>query len=163
MIRLHALCHPGNIASARVLRTIDIPDDPAGIAVSADGKELFAAVWRENAGGGIIIYDLERGAIATRLPATQPRRITVTADGRWVVVSDSDNLRVIERSTRAMRSIALGPDAYGSGVACAPDSRTCYVATSRAREIVEVDIVAARVLRRFPAQQGVDGVAYVPR
>jgi DNA-binding beta-propeller fold protein YncE len=152
-----------DVASARLVRTIDIPDDPAGIAVSADGRELFAAVWRENTGGGIVIYDLERRAVAARLRATQPRRITVTADGRRVVVSDRNDVRVIERATRDVRSIALGHDAFGSGVACAPDSRTCYVALSQAGEIVEVDVVAARVLRRFPAQKGVDGVAYVPR
>ena len=152
-----------DVASARVTRTIGIPDDPAGIAVSADGKELFAAVWRENGGGGIAIYDLDKGVVATKLPATQPRRITVTADGKLVVASDRDDLRIIDRASREVRSVALGQNAGGSGVACAPDSRQCYVALSQAGEIVEVDVVAARVLRRFAAQKGADGLAYVAR
>jgi hypothetical protein len=62
-----------------------------------------------------------------------------------------------------VRSVALGSNAGGSGVACAPDSIRCYVALSQAGEIVEVDVGAARVLRRFAAQRGVDGVAYVAR
>jgi DNA-binding beta-propeller fold protein YncE len=152
-----------DVASAQVTKTLDIPDDPAGIAVSADGKELFAAVWRENAGGGITIYDLEKGAVAAKLPATQPRRLTVTADGKLVVASDRDHVRIIDRASRQVRSVALGQNAGGSGVACAPDSARCYVALSGAGEIVEVDVGAARVLRRFAAQKGADGLAYVPR
>src|SRR5687768_10529336 len=133
-----------DVPSARVTRTIDIPDDPAGIAVSADGKELYAAVWRENAGGGIAIYDLEKGIVAAKLPATQPRRLTVTADGKLVVASDRDHLRIIDRASRQVRSVAVGQNSGGSGVACSPDSARCYVALSQAGEIVEVDVSAAR-------------------
>ncbi|HYF11622.1 MAG TPA: YncE family protein [Actinomycetota bacterium] len=153
-----------DVADARVTRTIDkIPDDPAGIAASADGKELYAAVWRENVGGGIAIFDLDKGVLAAKLPATQPRRITVTPDGQLVVASDRDHLRIVDRASRRVRSVHLGENAGGSGVACSPDSTRCYVALSRAGAIVEVDVVAARVVRRFAAQRGVDGVAYVPR
>jgi DNA-binding beta-propeller fold protein YncE len=152
-----------DLAAARVTRTIDIPDDPAGIAVSADGKELYAAVWRENAGGGIAIFDLGKGVVSAKLPATQPRRMTVTADGKLVVVSDRDHLRIVDRATRQVRSVALGRNAGGSGVACSRDSTRCYVALSQAGEVVEVDVSAARVVRRFAAQRGVDGVDYVAR
>ena len=152
-----------DVASARLTRTIDIPDDPAGIAVSADGKELFAAVWRQKTGGGIAIFDLDKGIVAAKLPATQPRRLTVTADGKLVVASDRDHLRIIDRASREVRSVALGQNAGGSGVACAPDSTRCYVALSEAGEIVEVDVGTGRVLRRFAAQKGADGLAYVAR
>lgn len=151
-----------DVATGRVLRTIGIPDDPAGIAVSPDGRELFAAVWREPVGGGIAIVDLGDGRIS-RLPASQPRRMAVTADGRRVVVSDRDHLRIVDRATRQVRLVALGADAGASGVACAPDATRCYVALSRGGQIVEVDLGAARVTRRFAARRGLDGVAYVPR
>jgi DNA-binding beta-propeller fold protein YncE len=152
-----------DVASARVTRTFDLPDDPAGIAVSADGKELFAAVWRESVGGGIAIFDLDKGVVATKLPATQPRRIAMTPDGKLAVASDGDHLRIIDRASRQVRSLLLGENAGGSGVACAPDSTRCFVALSGAGEIVEVDVVAARVLRRFAAQKGADGLEYVAR
>lgn len=152
-----------DVAAEQVTRTIDIPDGPAGIAVSADGKELFAAVWTQNAGGGIAIFDLDRGIVTAKLPATQPRRMTVTADGKLVVVSDRDHVRIVDRASRQMRSVALGQNAGGSGVACSPDSTRCYVALSQAGEVVELDVIAAQVLRRFAAQKGVDGVAYVAR
>jgi DNA-binding beta-propeller fold protein YncE len=152
-----------DVTSGRVTRTIDIPEDPAGIAVSADGKELYGAVWRQSTGGGIAIFDLDKGVVAAKLPATQPRRIAVTADGKLVVVTDRDHLRIIDRASRELRSVALGQSSGGSGVACAPDSTRCYVALSQAGEIVEVDVVAARVLRRFTTQKGADGLAYVAR
>ena len=150
-----------DVSAGRVTRTIEIADDPAGIAVSADGRELYAAVWRDKVGGGIAIYDLAQGRVVAKLPATQPRRLTVTDDQKLVVVSDRDHLRIVDRSSRQVRSVALGNNAAGSGVACAPDSTRCYVAMSQAGEIVEVDVAAGRVLRRFPAERGVDGVAYV--
>ena len=150
-----------DVAAQRVSRTIEIPDDPAGIAVSADGRELYAAVWRDKVGGGIAIYDLSRGVVTAKLSATQPRRMTVTDDQKLVVVSDRDELRIVDRATRQVRTVALGRDAGGSGVACSPDSTRCYVALSQAGEIVEVDVNAARVLRRFAAARGVDGVGYV--
>jgi YVTN family beta-propeller protein len=152
-----------DVGTKRVTRTIDIPDDPAGIAVSADGRELYAAVWRQNVGGGIAIFDLEKGVVAAKLPATQPRRMAVTADGKRVIVSDRDHLRIVDRASRQVRSVALGQNAGGSGVACSPDSTRCYVALSQAGEIVEVDVGAARVMRRFATQRGVDGAAYVAR
>ena len=152
-----------DVARGRVMRTLTMRDDPAGIAVAQDGTELYAGVWREDADGGIAIVDLATGAVAATLPATQPRRLTVTEDGRHLVVSDREHLRIVDRSTRAIRSVFLGRNAHGSGVACSPDSTRCYVALSRAGEVVEVDLVTARVLRRFAAQAGVDGVAYVPR
>jgi DNA-binding beta-propeller fold protein YncE len=152
-----------DVGTARATRTIDIPNDPAGIAVSADGKELYAAVWGDNVPGGIAIFDLDRGVVVAKLPATRPRRMTLTADEKLVVVTDRDHLRVVDRATRQVRSVALGRNGGGSGVACSPDSRRCYVALSQAGEIVEVDVSAARVVRRFAAQKGVDGVAYVAR
>jgi DNA-binding beta-propeller fold protein YncE len=152
-----------DVDAARITRRIDIPDDPAGITVSADGKELYAAVWRQDVGGGIAIFDLDKGIIAAKLPATQPRRMTVTADGKLVVVSDRDHLRIVDRASRQVRSVALGQNAGGSGVACSPDSTRCYIALSGAGEVVEVDVIAARVVRRFAAEKGVDGVAYVAR
>ncbi len=150
-----------DLAAQRVTRTIEIPDDPAGIAVSADGKELYAAVWRQNAGGGIAIFDIDKGVVVARLPATQPRRLAVTADGKSVVVSDHHHLRVVDRATRQVRSVDIGRNAGGSGVECTPDSARCYVALSEAGEVVEVDLASARVLRRFAARKGVDGLAYV--
>lgn len=152
-----------DIASGRVTRTITIPDDPAGIAVSADGKELYGAVWRQDAGGGIAIFDIEKGVVTAKLPATQPRRLEVTADGKSVVVSDREHLRIVDRASRQVRSVLLGANSGGSGVACSPDSTRCYVALSQAGEIVEVDITAGKVLRRFASERGADGLAYVPR
>lgn len=152
-----------DLATAGVLRTITIPGDPSGIAVSADGKELYAALWTDETPGAIAIYDLEKGTVVARLPATQPRRLTITNDQKLVVASDRDHLRIIDRGTRQVRSVFLGQNAGGSGVTCSPDAQRCYVALSQAGEIVEVDVPGARVLRRFRAQRGVDGVDFVPR
>lgn len=151
-----------DVAGARVLRALSIPEGPAGIAVSGDGKELYAAVWTERTGGGIAIVDIQKGTVTVKLPATEPRRITVTPDGKTIVVSDRDDVHIIDRTTRQARSVAVGQDVGGSGVACSPDSTRCYIPLSQSGEIVEVELAVARVLRRFRAERGVDGIAYVP-
>jgi DNA-binding beta-propeller fold protein YncE len=146
----------------------DVPPQPQGRrARSRDdtgrSDHQSRRLHRENADGGIAIFDLAKGIVVAKIPATQPRRITVTADGKRVVATDRDHLRIIDRATRQVRSLPLGPNAGGSGVACSPDSVRCYVALSQSGEIVEVDLRAARVPRRFAAQQGADGIAYVTR
>jgi hypothetical protein len=48
-------------------------------------------------------------------------------------------------------------------VASACDAQTAPVVPPTKPEIVGVDVGAARVLRRFAAQKGADGLAYVTR
>ena len=76
-------------------------------------------------------------------------------------MSDRDHLRIVDRASRRVSSVLLGANAGGSGVDCSPDSTRCYVALSQAGEVVEVDIAAARVVRRFKTERGADGLAYV--
>lgn len=152
-----------DVASARKLRIFQVDDSPAGMAVSPDGKEVWGAVWRQEVGGGLAVIDLAQGAVvATVAGVTQPRRVTFSANGNRVFVSDRQHLRIIDRAKRqVIGSVALGENAGGSGVSCSPDAARCYVATSQSGEIVEVDVNAFKVLRRFPAESRADGIIYV--
>jgi YD repeat-containing protein len=154
-----------DVTAGRKLRAFSIPDDPAGIAVSSDGTELWAAVWRQAVGGAVAVVDIASGAVAARLDGfQQPRRLTFTADGRRVAVTDQNHLRIVDRANRRLlASVPLGDNAGGSGVSCTPDSTRCWVGLSSTGEIVEVDVVNFRIVRRIANSRGVDGIIYVTR
>jgi len=133
------------------------------MGVSPDGGEVWGAVWRQGAGGGMAVVDITQGQVVARIPGlTQPRRVAFSRDGSHVFVTDRDHLRVIDRVKRQLiASVFLGDNAGGSGVSCSPDAARCYVATSQSGEVVEIDVNDFKVLRRFPAERGADGIAYV--
>lgn len=152
-----------DVASARKLRVFTVDDSPAGMGVSPDGGEVWGAVWRQEVGGGMAVIDVAKGQVVAKLPGfTQPRRVAFSRDGSRVFVTDRDHLRIVDRAKRqVIASVPLGDNAGGSGVSCSPDAARCYVATSQAGEIVEIDVNDFKVLRRFPADRGADGIAYV--
>ena len=152
-----------DVAASRKLRVFPVDDSPAGMGVSPDGGEVWGAVWREGAGGGMAVIDLAKGQVVAKVAGvTQPRRVAFSSDGSRVFVTDRDHLRIIDRAKRqVIASVSLGLNAGGSGVSCSPDGARCYVATSQSGEVVEVDVNAFKVLRRFPAERGADGIAYL--
>ena len=152
-----------DVAAGRKLRVFAVDDSPAGMGVSPDGSEVWGAVWRQEVGGGMAIIDMATGKVAAKLPGvTQPRRVAFSPNGNRVFVTDRDHLRVFDRAKRQLiASVFLGENAGGSGVSCSPDAARCYVATSQSGEIVEIDINALKVLRRFPNERGADGIAYL--
>ena len=152
-----------DVAAARKTRVFAVEDSPAGMGVSPDGGEVWGAVWRQGAGGGMAVIDITQGQVVARIPGlTQPRRVAFSRDGSRVFVTDRDHLRIIDRAKRQLvASVFLGDNAGGSGVSCSPDAARCYVATSQSGEVVEIDVNDFKVLRRFPAERGADGIAYV--
>ena len=152
-----------DVAAARKLRVFAVDDSPAGMGVSPDGGEVWGAVWREGAGGGMAVIDVAKGQVVAKVAGvTQPRRVAFSRDGSRVFVTDRDHLRIIDRAKRQLiASVFLGDNAGGSGVSCSTDATRCYVATSQGGEIIEIDASDFKVLRRFPAERGADGIAYV--
>ena len=152
-------------ASGRQARNFPIEEGPAGIAVSRDGNELWAALWTDSTGGALSVVNLVSGGVVARVDSlAQPRRLAFSGDGRRLIASDRDHLRIVDRDARRIAaSVQLGTDASASGVTCAPDAPRCYVALLGSGEVVEVDVADARVLRRFPVEPGADGIAYVRR
>jgi serine/threonine-protein kinase len=152
-----------DVAAARKLRSFTVEDSPAGMGVSPDGSEVWGAVWREGVGGGMAVIDVAKGQVVAKVPGlTQPRRVAFAPDGNRVFVTDRNHLRIIDRAKReVIASVSLGDNAGGSGVSCSTDGSRCYVATSVSGEVIEIDVNALKVSRRFPAERGADGIAFV--
>lgn len=152
-----------DVAAGRKLRVFSVDDSPAGMGVSPDGNEVWGAVWRQDVGGGMAVIDVATGQVVAKVSGvTQPRRVAFTPNGSRLFVTDRDHLRIIDRVKRqVIASVFLGENAGGSGVSCSPDAARCYVATSQLGEVVEIDVNEYKVVRRFPAERGTDGIAYV--
>lgn len=152
-----------DVAAARTLRVFPVEDSPAGMGVSPDGREVWGAVWREGAGGGMAVVDVASGQVVAKVRGlTQPRRVAFAPNGTRIFVTDRDHLRIIDRARReVIASVFLGDNAGGSGLSCSPEGSRCYVAASRSGEVLEVDVNAFKVLRKFPAEPGADGITVV--
>ncbi|MDO8964184.1 MAG: PEGA domain-containing protein [Coriobacteriia bacterium] len=75
------------------------------IALSPDGKTLYAANW---SGNDVSVIDLVSGALTTRIgTAKTPRGLWPTADGKYLYVAgfDTGDLQRIDLATRAIRTI----------------------------------------------------------
>ena len=79
-----------------------------------------------------------------------PKFLTVTPDGRYLLVSNwcSFDLSVVDVA-KGEQIARLPVGAYPRGLAVAPDSRTAYVAIMGSDDVVEVDLTTLRTERSF--------------
>ena len=156
-----------DLAKRTFIRELPVPGEPAGLAVSPDGRTLWISTGSNDTGGTIVVIDAQSGATRARLSVPgHARRLAFTANGARVVATDvgAHVLLVFDATDqREVGRVGLGDDAAPSGVACDPGLPTCYVATIGSGELLEVDAAALRVVRRIPVGSGADGVVLVKR
>jgi YVTN family beta-propeller protein len=95
-------------AAGEVMRTLALPGMPQGLALSPDGKELYAA----GETGAFMVVDLERGAekARIRLPAGG-FGIALTPDEAqvWITIPRTGQVLVIDRASRTLLAeVTLG-------------------------------------------------------
>ena len=155
-----------DLAKRTFIRDIPVPGEPAGFAVSPDGRSLWVSTGSHDKGGTVVVVDASTGTPRARLPVPgHARRLAFTGNGTRVVATDvTGNVVIIfdAANPREVGRIALEDDAP-SGVACDPVSPMCYVATIRSGQLLEVDATALRVARRIDVGTGADGVVLVKR
>src|SRR6266487_4001098 len=134
---------------------------PAGIAVSPDGKTLYAA---ENLADAVAVVDLATAKVtATVAVGHNPYTVALGPNGRlafvsnWGADTDADSVSVIDTATLAVTStISLAP--YGgapvgsspNALAVAPNGGTLYVANAGDNDVAVVDLEHASVRGLIP-------------
>jgi len=95
-------------SAGEVLRTLPLPGQPQGLALSSDAKELYVA----GEAGDLIFLDLERGVELSRIAlGAGAFGISVTPDQAqiWVTAPQTGELLVIDRVSRViLKRISLG-------------------------------------------------------
>ena len=150
--------------STKAVTSADAGRQVEGVAVTADGSELWASVRGEDI---VIVFDaatLERLAV---IPVGQfPLRIIASPDGRHMVTSNllDGSLSVLDVATReVVRTIPVSGDAAARQVTIlfSEDGTRLYVAETGTDTVAEVNFASGEVLRRIQVGKQGDGLAIV--
>ncbi|MEW4447753.1 YncE family protein [Qipengyuania sp. JC766] len=156
-----------DLVTRRAPRSVEVGEEPEGIALSPDGKTLWVSARGSDKAFALDPQTLEiRSEIAT---GDFPLRIAVRPQGDYAVTADLQDgaLTVIDTaSARAVRSIPVSgreeaETRFQVTILWSPDGDRIYVAETGTDTIAEVDFASGRVLRRLAVGDGGDGLAII--
>lgn len=134
-----------------------------GIAISPDGKEVWAA---SRIDARISIISTASDAIVASFPSggKGPKRMAFTPDGAqvWVTNSSSDQVTVFDARARELLA-SLTMSKAPSGVYFSGDGRQAYVTNATANELTFVDAASRKIVNVMPIGTDPDGVAWSAR
>jgi YVTN family beta-propeller protein len=134
-----------------------------GIAISPDGKEVWAAS-RIDAKISIISTATDEILAAFPSGGKGPKRMAFTPDGTqvWVTNSASDQTTVFDAHARELLA-TLAMSKAPSGVYFSGDGHRAYITNANANELSFVDVASRKILNVMPVGTDPDGVAWSMR
>jgi YVTN family beta-propeller protein len=134
-----------------------------GIAISPDGKEVWAA---SRTDAKISVISTATDSIVASFPTggKSPKRLAFTPDGSqlWVTNSGGSLVTVFDARSRELLS-SVTTDKDPSGVSISSDGRRAYVTNSAANVLTVIDAQARKVLSATPIGTDPDGVIWSAR
>lgn len=129
---------------------------PSGLAVSADGRSLWAARILLN---DVVRVDLGSRTLAASAPVgVHPYRPMLSPDGKLVAVSNWGDASVSLLDAATGRAVATVKTAdHPSDLLFTPDGRTLFVAQSNRNLVAAVDVASGSVVRQISVALGPDG------
>ena len=140
-------------------RASDAPNadaTPAGLAVSADGRSLWAARILLN---DLVRVDLVSRAVVAAVPVgVHPYRPVLSPDGKLLAVANWGDATVtlIDAGSGAVVGTVKTAD-HPSDLVFARDGRTLFVAQSNRNLVAAVDVASRSVVRQIAVGLGPDG------
>ncbi len=137
------------------LRPVHVGPFPQDVAVSPDGRKVYATVTGGDTGHGgsdiVAVIDTETDAVVREIRVgTAPRQVVFSRDGARAYVTTSEGVSFIDaRTDRVVRSVH-DPDGT-QGVAVSPDGRTLYVTNPRAGLVEVIRTGCGKVRARIRA------------
>jgi YVTN family beta-propeller protein len=134
-----------------------------GIAISPDGKEVWAASRLDDK---ISIISTATDTIVAAFPSggKGPKRMDFTPDGKqvWVTNPSSNQTTIFDaRARELLASLTLAKSP--SGVYISSDGRRAYITNAVANELTSIDVTTRKVLSAMPIGTDPDGVAWSAR
>lgn len=148
-----------NVASRKLLGTIDIPHGAEGIATSPDGQTLFVCAHRK---GLVHVFDTQSHLLRKTIAiegapgeANQLRRVRVSPDGRYLCASShvDDFAAVYDAATLKQLGGFPTPKAP-MGFGFAGDGKRAFLCCHDAAVTLEFDLPGAKITRQFPTAAG---------
>ena len=144
-----------DLGTRRFVRSFAVPNQPEGIAVTPDGREVWVG---SNATGAVTVIATQTGDVAhTFTGIVFPYRLTASPDGRLMAIVDGQGGKLHVADVAQHRIIGAVELAAPRGVAFSPDSRTAYV-TQGGGSVSVIDVAGLRVTGTIPVQVSPDGV-----
>lgn len=126
--------------------------NPHGLALSADGRRLFAAFQWPGA-EAVVEFDAERATLRAVHATGQKltHMVALTPDGSRLLATAiaGGTLSIVDPSNGRTRSVATGAGA--ADVAVTPDGRFAWVPNEDVDTVSVVDLAAAQVVATLPA------------
>jgi streptogramin lyase len=146
-------------ASRTPIAKIHIPNLAEGLAVSPDGATLYVCAHRK---GELYVIDARTHALRAILPiegapgtANQLRRVRVSPDGHYVVVSSLVDCHVAIYEAATLKQIgSLATRKAPMGFGFTADNRRAFVCCHDAAIVTEFELSTGRVTREFPTASG---------
>lgn len=136
-----------DLASGRVLRTVDLPAEPYTCLVSPDDRTLFVSLW---GGAEVLLFDAAtldaRGEIAV---GEHPNAMALSADGARLFVACANTNAVWAADVAGLRAteqirVSMFPDAppgsTPNAVSLSPDGTRLLVANADNNTVAVVDV-----------------------
>jgi DNA-binding beta-propeller fold protein YncE len=153
-------------AGRRLAATIPLPEGSEGLALSPDGTRLYVAAQRPQL---LVVIDTAEDRIIEQVPLAvfeatpaernPQKRVRVSPDGRWLVISSFNTGQIAilpADDLRAQRLIAVEKGPMGVTFA---DARTAYVMNHDQGSISVIDVPAGVVAGRFETAPGPETLA----
>jgi YVTN family beta-propeller protein len=157
-----------NIAEDKVIRSIAVPAEPTGIALSRDGGTVYVTCAAPNS--AICAVNVETGKVETLLTAGHTATAPVVApDGKRLYVCNrfDDNVAVLDLPSRNVIA-KVGVTREPIAAAVTPDGRFLFVANHlpagpanqgyTAAVVSVIDTTAANVVTNIPLPNGSTGL-----
>jgi YVTN family beta-propeller protein len=149
-----------DLATRALLRVIPTSPQTEGIAITPDGREVWAA---SNTGIVNIVNPATSRIDKTLTGFGQPYRLAMSPDGKFAIICDpkGDKIAVADVATRA---VVWTLDAIGSprGVNIAPDGKTAFVTLAADETMGVIDLDTRKLTRKIKVEKSPDGVWYGP-
>ena len=145
-----------------LLATVDVGDNPKGVAVTPDGESIYVANYSDNTVS--VVSRLSQTVVATIPVETGPYGIDVTPDGAQVYVTNliDDSVSVIRTSDNTvLTSIPLNQPSPGS-LAVSPDGQHVYAAHINPGLVSVIRTVDNTLIHEIPDVASASMIAFTP-
>jgi YVTN family beta-propeller protein len=129
---------------------------PSGLALSTDGKSLWAARILLN---DVVRIDLATRTVASAIPVgVHPYRPVLSSDGALLAVSNwgAATVSLVDAASGAVIATVRTAD-HPSDLAFSRDGRTLFVVESNRNLVAAVDVAARKIVRQISVAPGPDG------
>jgi YVTN family beta-propeller protein len=153
-----------NTGNNNLTDTIQVGNDPLGVAVSPDGTKVYVTNTNYGYRGSVSVIDTARSEVTAIVDVGNkysPCGIAVTPDGKKLYVTDRDinGISVIDTSTNTVTAtVPAGINPLG--VAITPDGTKAYVANRYSNNVSVIDTVTNNEIATVKVGTGPCGVAF---